>query len=240
MCGRFLLTAPVEALRRLFGVSDSPNLMARYNIAPTQTTGVVRLKPAGGGRELAALRWGLVPSWAKDVAVGAGLINGRSDGVATKPSFRAAYRQRRCLVPADGFYEWAPGPAKAPKQPYLVRRADRGTFAFAGIWERWQGDGQTVQSFAIITTDANKILAAIHHRMPVILDPRDYAAWLDIGNERAQELLKPAPDGLLQAIAVSTRVNAVRNDDPGLIEPVAVAREKPEAASRAPAQGSLF
>ena len=229
MCGRFLLTAPVDALRQLFGVTESPNFPARYNIAPTQDSAVVRLTPEGA-RELVLMRFGLVPSWAKDLAIGASLINARSDGVATKPSFRAAYRQRRCLVPADGFYEWKPGPAKGPKQPWLIARADRATFAFAGLWERWQGESQTVHSFSIITTDANKALEPIHHRMPVILDPKDYAAWLDPRNERAQ--------ALLQAIPVSTRVNAVRNDDAECIAPAAPEGDAP--AAPAPAQGSLF
>lgn len=238
MCGRFLLTSPVDALRRLFGVTDSPNFPARYNIAPTQDSAVVRLN-AEGGRELVLMRFGLVPSWAKDLAIGASLINARSDGVATKPSFRAAFRQRRCLVPADGFYEWKPGAAaKAPKQPYLIRRADRAPFAFAGLWERWQNEGQTIQSFCIVTTDANKSLAPIHHRMPVILDPKDYGQWLDPKYDQPQALLLPAPDNLLRAIPVSTRVNAVRNDDPECIEPLAPRDEKPKPA--APAQGSLF
>lgn len=235
MCGRFLLTAPVDALRRLFGVADSPNFPARYNIAPTQDSAVIRLD-AEGGRELMLMRFGLIPSWAKDQSIAASLINARSDGVAAKPSFRQAFKQRRCLVPADGFYEWKPGPAKGPKQPYLIARADRATFAFAGLWERWQGDGQTIHSFSIITTDANKALAPIHHRMPVILDPKDYATWLDPQNAAPQNLLQPAPDELMQAIPVSTRVNAVRNDDPDCIARLAENDDQPPA----PAQGSLF
>ena len=250
MCGRFLLTAPVEALRRLFGVSDSPNLMARYNIAPTQTTGVVRLKPMDGGRELAALRWGLVPSWAKDVQTGATLINARADTLAAKPSFREAFQKRRCLVPADGFYEWqAPALGKGPKQPFLIARADRETFAFAGLWEHWQRDGQTIDSFAIVTTDANATLKPIHHRMPVILDRADYEAWLDPDNKRAGALLKPAPDGALEALPISTRVNSVTNDDPGVIEKLAAIPAAPapkakpgrDTPAKPPSrQGSLF
>jgi putative SOS response-associated peptidase YedK len=170
------------------------------------------------------------------MSIAASLINARSDGVATKPSFRQAFKQRRCLVPADGFYEWKPGPAKGPKQPYLIARADRATFAFAGLWERWQGEGQTIHSFSIITTDANKALAPIHHRMPVILDPKDYATWLDPQNAEPQSLLQPAPDELMQAIPVSTRVNAVRNDDPDCIARLAENDDQPPA----PAQGSLF
>lgn len=236
MCGRYLLIAPVEALRRLFGVEERPNLMARYNIAPTQDAPVVRIG-ASGGRELALLRWGLVPSWAKDASGGAMLINARGDTVASKPSFRAAYRLRRCLVPADGFYEWMPGKAKGPKQPFLIARADRATFAFAGLWERWHGDGRSVESFTIVTTDANASLKPIHPRMPVILAADDYDAWLDLKNADAQALLRPAPDELLTATPVSTRVNAVANDDAALIEPVAVT---PEPKPEPPAQGRLF
>jgi putative SOS response-associated peptidase YedK len=256
MCGRFLLIAPVEALRRLFAVADSPNLMARYNIAPTQQAAVVRLKPADGGRELVLLRWGLVPSWAKDPATGASLINARADTVAVKPSFRAAFQMRRCLVPADGFYEWqAPVSGKGAKQPYLIRRRAedpaQGTFAFAGLWEHWQGAGQAIESFAIVTTDANAALKPIHHRMPVIVDARDYTAWLDPGNKRASDLLKPAPDDAFVAAPISTRVNSVANDDPGIVEPLAALpppaagppRKRPAGEKPNPPawqQGSLF
>ncbi|MGQ0677913.1 MAG: SOS response-associated peptidase [Rhodospirillales bacterium] len=250
MCGRFLLTAPVEALRRLFGVADSPNLMARYNIAPTQPAAVVRRKPGDGGRELVLLRWGLVPSWAKDPAIGANLINARADTLAAKPSFRAAYRKRRCLVPADGFYEWqAPEAGKGPKRPYLIARRDGATFAFAALWEHWHGAGQTIESFAIVTTDANAALKAIHHRMPAILEPRDYAEWLVPKNPRAGDLLKPAPDDALAASPISTRVNSVANDAPAVIErlpgppdpraPQAKPAKKNLAAPPA-SQGSLF
>ncbi len=250
------MTAPIEAIRRIFAVEAVLNLAPRYNIAPTQETPVVRLDQAGG-RALAMLRWGLVPSWAKDATIGAKLINARADTVATKPSFRAAFRQRRCLVPADGFYEWQAGlPGKPrpgkPKQPYLIARADKATFAFAGLWEHWRDGGQVLETFTIITTDANKTLMPIHHRMPVILDPGNYAAWLDPKNKDAEALLKPAPDDALTAIPISTRVNAVRNDDPSLIAPVAsdppapasgagsAMRPAPKAKGAGPAQGSLF
>lgn len=242
MCGRFLLTAPVEALRRLFGVEAAFNLGPRYNIAPTQETPVLRLDP-GGERVLAMLRWGLVPSWAKEVAIGSSLINARADTVAAKPSFRAAFRQRRCLVPADGFYEWKAGPPGKPKQPYLIARADGATFAFAGLWEVWQQEKEKLYTFTIVTTDANAALTPIHHRMPVILDPKDYAAWLDPGNEDAQALLKPAPEDWIRATPISTRVNAVRNDDPSLIEPATAdepAAPAPKKKPAPPAQGSLF
>lgn len=252
MCGRFLITAPIEALRLLFQVPSGLNLEARYNLAPTQSAPVLRLD-AEGQRALSMLRWGLIPSWAKDATIGAKLINARADTVATKPSFRAAFRQRRCLVPVDGFYEWQEVPGSKAKQPYLICRAGSGpgrdgsTFVFAGLWERWVDGSQPVETFTIITTDANATLAPIHHRMPVVIAPGDFAAWLDHQNKDAEALLRPAPDDLLQAIPVSTRVNSVRNDDAGLVEPVtpiaagaAPAAAKPAKAKPPSAQGSLF
>jgi putative SOS response-associated peptidase YedK len=250
MCGRFLLTSPIEALRRMFGVESGLNIPARYNIAPTQAT--VVLRPTGdGGRELVLLRWGLVPSWAKDLSIGSKLIHARSDGVASKPSFRAAFRQRRCLVPADGFYEWSEKAGPKNKPPYLIKRTDGAPFTLAGLWEHWKQGGETIETFALITTDANATLGAIHHRMPVIIAEADRAAWLDPANKDAEALLKPAPDDGLTAIPISTRVNNVRNDDPSLVEPVDPAarepvtapKDKPRAKARAKApssQGSLF
>lgn len=255
MCGRFLLTSPIEALRRMFGVDSGLNIPARYNIAPTQVT--VVLRPTGdGGKELVLLRWGLVPSWAKDLSIGSKLIHARSDGVATKPSFRAAFRQRRCLVPADGFYEWSekagPPGKQARKPPYLIKRTDGAPFTLAGLWERWNSGGETIETFALITTDANATLGTIHHRMPVIIAEADRAAWLDPANKDAEALLKPAPDDAMTAIPISTRVNNVRNDDPSLIEPAVdpvegrssetspVTPVAKSPRSKTPAQGSLF
>ena len=246
MCGRYLLIAPVGALRRLFGVTGCPNLAARYNIAPTQEAAVVRI--GADGRELAKLRWGLVPYWTKDTAIGANLINARVESLAEKPSFRAAFQKRRCLVPADRFYEWqAPVSGKGAKQPYLIARRDRETFAFAGLWEHWQGAGKdgmlAIESFTIVTTDANATLKPIHRRMPVILDRGDYEAWLDIENALAGELLKPAPDDALSATPILTRVNAARNDCPDVMAPAEAVVEK-TSASQPPAepsrQGRLF
>ncbi len=256
MCGRFLLTSPVEALRQIFGVPSGLNIPARYNIAPTQSTVVVR-RTADGGKELVLLRWGLVPSWAKDLSIGSKLIHARSDGVATKPSFRAAFRQRRCLVPADGFYEWseAAGPHGKPanKQPYLIVRRDRATFTLAGLWEQWKSGGETIETFALITTEANATLASIHHRMPVIVAAEDREAWLDPANKEPEALLKPAPDDAMTAIAITRRVNNVRNDGPELLVPAVDAPDAsaPETSTAAPsakppsrkkvsAQGSLF
>ena len=179
MCGRFLLHAPVEVLQRAFGFAERPNLQPRYNIAPTQTVAIVRRKDDGGGRELALVRWGLIPSWAKDASIGGRLINARAETVAEKPAFRGAFRRRRALVPADGFYEWRKREGDRPKQPLLIRRRDGQPFALAGLWEHWRGPEGEVQTCTIVTTAANVVLAPIHDRMPVILDPASYDRWLD-------------------------------------------------------------
>ena len=209
----------------LYRITESgprPNLGARYNVAPTQDVPIVRATGTGG-RELARARWGLVPSWAKDIAIGARMINARAETVAEKPSFRAAFKSRRCLVPADGFYEWRNGPAG--KQPYRITLADGEPFAFGGLWERWDKapDGRTVESCTIITTLANDLLRPIHARMPVILDPGDYDPWLEAGAMPPAEtarLLKPFPDHRMKAYPVATRVNNPRNDDPECLEPL--------------------
>jgi len=210
-------------MRRVFGFGGpARNLAARYNIAPTQQAPVVR--PDGqGGRELAMPRWGLVPSWAKDIDIGNRTINARAETVSEKPSFRAAFARRRCLVPATGFYEWQK--TDGPKAPWNIARPDGETFAFAGLWEHWQGDpaGPPVESFTIVTTEANEALRPIHHRMPVILAPEDWSAWLDVGGTpagTALALLHPAPKDSLVAWRVGTRVNAPRNDDAACLEPV--------------------
>lgn len=172
MCGRYSITTPVEGMRRVFGFPERPNLEPRYNLAPTQSAPIVRLGE-DGRRHLASLRWGLIPSWAKEAAIGSKLINARSETLAEKPSFRGPLKSRRCLVPADGFYEWLK--TDAGKQPYRIALADGGVFAFAGLWDRWALPGQdAVESFTIITTAANELLSPIHDRMPVMLDPAAY------------------------------------------------------------------
>lgn len=229
MCGRFLLTTPEEALRRVFDFVEQPNLAPRYNIAPTQDVPVIRQrrKPAGQ-RTIQMLRWGLVPSWADSLAGGAKMINARAETIRHKPAFRDAFLRRRCLVPATGFYEWRPDdPAK---QPYLIARSDGAPIAFAGLWERWtppvpEGDDGTqgltpfVDSFTIITTEANATLMPLHHRMPVVLAPGDHAIWLDpdAAPDVLASLLRPAPDDLLGFAPVDRRVNSVRNDDAELL-----------------------
>jgi putative SOS response-associated peptidase YedK len=220
MCGRFSLNAAEAELRRLFGYDGPPlNLAPRYNIAPTQTTPVVALNREGR-RALVVMRWGLIPSWAKDMSIGAKMINARAEGVAEKPAFRAAFAKRRCLVPADGFYEWQVVAGKA-KQPYRIHQPDGAPFAFTGLWEQWRGPESVVLTFTIITTDANDRLRPIHDRMPVILAPAAYALWLDPATpaEAARALLRPAPSEALVAEPISTRINNVKNDDPSVWDP---------------------
>lgn len=220
MCGRYSLTSPPEAMRRLFGFSTRPNLPARYNIAPTQDVPVVRLGDREGGRELAMMRWGLVPSWAGEIGRVAPLINARIESVLSKPAFRQAVRARRCLVPADGFYEWA-GPAGG-KQPYYVTLGARPLFAFAGIWERRRdAAGAALDSMAILTAPSNRILAPIHDRMPVIVTPREYAMWLDCDGVAAADAvasIRPPEPEDFEVRAVSDHVNAVAHDDRRCIE----------------------
>ncbi len=183
MCGRYSITKPVEAMRQLFDFAGPlPNLPARYNVAPTQEVPIIRSQggdgDGGGGRALAMLRWGLIPFWAKEPSIAYRMINARAETVATKPAFRAAFRARRCLVPADGFYEWQK--RGRAKQPFRIVLKGEALFAFAGLWERWSGgEGEVIESCTIIVTEANELLRPIHDRMPVILDPADLGAWLD-------------------------------------------------------------
>ncbi len=220
MCGRYALATPVDELQRRFGFAERPNLAPSYNIAPTQAAPVVRRRPDAGGRELALLRWGLVPAWSEGPDQRFSMINARAETVATKPAYRAAFRQRRCLVPADGFFEWRKLDGR--KQPYFIRLGSGEPMAFAGLWERWTSrDGrEAIESFTIIVTDANERLRPIHDRMPVIVAPEDHERWLDPGAADGRELLKPCPPDWLEAYPVGTRVSSPRNDDPGLLEPV--------------------
>ncbi len=226
MCGRYVLTTPLEAIRRVFGVAADGDVPARYNAAPTQHMPVVRRRgddrdaPGGGPRELVFLRWGLIPHWADDPAIGNRLINARAESVAAKPAFRDAYRRRRCLVVADGFYEWKKEGTR--KQPYLIRLKSGDPFGFAGLWSVWSGPAdERLETFTIITTDANALCALIHNRMPVIIAPEDQDVWLDPGAGDAQALLRPYASDAMQAYPVDTRVGNPRNDDPRLVEPLA-------------------
>jgi putative SOS response-associated peptidase YedK len=223
MCGRYMLTTPVEALRQLFMFEQRPNLMSRYNIAPTQDVPVVRLTRDGTGCELIMARWGLVPFWADDLKIGNRLINARRETVRTMRAFREAYQRRRCLVPADGFFEWRK--EGKTRQPLLIRRTDRAPFAFAGLWERWKNPadgGAVVRSCTIITCPANELVAPIHDRMPVILASEDHGRWLDPAGIDAHRLLAPCPAAWLESFPVNPRLNDPRQDDADCIQPVAV------------------
>jgi putative SOS response-associated peptidase YedK len=222
VCGRFTLTSSPERLAERFGLDEVPGLAPRFNIAPSQEVATVRRRDGSGARVLEMRRWGLVPSWARDPRVGNRMINARSETVAERPAFRSAFRLRRCLVPADGFYEWAGG--RGPRQPYHIRLADGAPFGIAGLWERWSGpDGGVIESCTLLTTAANARLAAVHDRMPVILEPEAFERWLDPAvrePERLRDLLRPLPPERVALHPVSRRVNDPRNDDPGCVAPV--------------------
>ncbi|MGA7106078.1 MAG: SOS response-associated peptidase [Candidatus Deferrimicrobiaceae bacterium] len=222
MCGRFTLFDSADSVAERFGLPDTPSLSPRYNIAPSQTVVAVRIPPGGGARELVALRWGLVPSWAKDPAIGNRMINARVETVADKPAFRSAIRRRRCLVPADGFYEWKR--VNGRKQPYFIGMRDRKIFGFGGIWESWEGGGgEAVLSCALLTTGPNDLLRPIHDRMPVILSPREYDLWLSPqvqDPEALAPLFRPYPPEEMTVFPVGTAVNNPETDTPALIEPL--------------------
>ena len=219
MCGRFTQASPTEVIGDLFGVADVPPLPRRYNIAPTQDVAVVRQGAAG--RELAMLHWGLIPSWAKERAIGARMINARAETLAEKPAFRGAYKARRCLIVADGFYEWQK--AGPRKQPWYFSLAEGGPFGFAGLWERWKDpEGAAVESCTIVTTTANDVVAPVHDRMPVIVPAREYDLWLDpriTDATRLASVLRPCPAEALRGHPVSLRVNYPATDDPECIAP---------------------
>ena len=220
MCGRYNLVTDAQALVDFFEVANLVDVRPRYNIAPSQDIVVVRQQQ--GERKLAYMHWGLIPFWAKDSTIGRHTINARAETVAEKPAFRAAFRKRRCLVPATGFYEWKRENGR--KQPYNIRAADGGLFAFAGLWEQWKQDDDTViESCTIIVTRANETVAPIHDRMPVILPADSYQAWLDPGNQDQallKAMLEPCPSRWLSADPVSTRVNNPGNDDPDCLAPL--------------------
>ena len=218
MCGRFTLHMPWSELVKLYRVHDRPNLTPRYNIAPTQDILAVRLDE-DGAQELANLRWGLIPRWSKDENPGYSTINARAETVASKPAFRDAFRKRRCLIPADGYYEWKKLEDGA-KQPYRITLDPEQPFSFAGLWERWEKGDKAIESCTIIVTDANGLTRYIHDRMPVILDPADYDRWLD--GTAGDELLKPFPSERMDCYRVSRAVGNVRNTGAELIEPIKI------------------
>lgn len=220
MCSRYSLTSPPEAVRAYFRYDNEAVFPPRYNIAPSQPVAIVR-NTERGGRELALVRWGLIPSWVKDPRAFKMLINARGESAADKPSFRGAMRHRRCLVPNDGFYEWTGAPGS--KRPFLVRPRGGGPMALAGIWEHWLGaDGSEVETMAILTVAANQTMSVLHNRMPAILAPDEFDAWLDCrsGSSReVSELLLPAPEDLLELVEVSRKLNNPRNEGPEVQEP---------------------
>ncbi len=226
MCGRYTLSSPIEVVADLFSVDAGhapAALPPRYNLAPTQSAPVVRIARAGGPRTLELLRWGLIPSWAKEAEIGNRLINARAESLAEKPAYKSSFKKKRCLVAVDGFYEWkAEGKVK---QPYLIHRQDGRPFAFAGLWSSWKNpEGETVDTFTIVTTSPNGLLAPIHNRMPVILEPKDFDLWLDPrmeDTERLQALFGPGPEEGFEAVPVSRAVNNPGNDSPDCIEPLA-------------------
>ncbi len=222
MCGRFTLFEPNESLAGIFGVEAAPWPGPRYNIAPSQQVAAVRISPGSPGRrDWVLLRWGLVPSWAKDPSIGSRLINARGETVAEKPAFRSAWKDRRCLIPANGFYEWQRRNGR--KQPWYIRLRSGKPFAIAGLWERREDPGgEPLETCTLITTGANDLLEPIHGRMPVILAPTDFDRWLSVSREEVPSLLpllRPFPAGGMEAFEVGLRVNRPDNDSPDLITP---------------------
>jgi len=220
MCGRILLTSSGQELAQAFDLAEAPDLFARFNIAPSQDA--LTLTASEGGRGLSPRRWGLVPSWAKDPSIGTRMINARSETAHSKPAFRDALRQRRCIVPANGFYEWTRNGRE--RQPHWFRRRDEPLMAMAGLFERWcsHETDDVFESFTILTTDANASVSPVHDRMPVLLQRTDFDAWLDPDEkdpERLRRLLVPCPDEWLESRLVSPRVNDPRNDDPECLLP---------------------
>ena len=248
MCGRYLILSSPEAFRRLFGYREQPSFPPRYNVAPTQPVPIVRM--AEGARQFALVRWGLIPPWVDDPRGFTLIVNARAESVNDKPAFRNAMRRRRCLFPADGFYEWKDDAGR--KRAFCVRPKDRAPVAFAGLWETWMGPhGEELETAAIVTTAANRDLAALHPRMPVIIPAEAFDFWLDctsVDAGTATSLFDAAPNGLLEAYEISPAVNRTANDGPELIAPVAPTaaaepsapvRRKP-ARSRDERQPSLF
>ena len=236
MCGRFARRSTQQVLADWFGVDPEhlPWFAPSFNVAPQSTQPVVRLNRDSGRREFSLLRWGLVPFWAKDPKFGYSTINARAEEAAQKPAYREALKTRRCLVPADAFYEWQRVDKKT-KHPFAFSLKSGGPWAMAGLWERWQpGEGPALESFTILTTDPNELMEPVHNRMPVIVEPRDYDRWLEPGDPARPplDLLRPYPAEKMRAWPVSERVGNVRNNAPELLAPA-----EPAAAA---AQDGLF
>jgi putative SOS response-associated peptidase YedK len=222
MCGRFSLRVPADQIAKHFQLEEVPNITERYNIAPSQMVATIYAKEATN-RQFEWMRWGLIPSWAKDEKIGYKLINARSETVTEKPAFRSAFKSRRCLLMADGFYEWQKQGKK--KQPYYFQMRDASVFAFAGLWESWNApDGELVQSCTLLTTTANALVQPVHERMPVILSPESYEVWLNAQLKDSEELLpllKPFSEDKMMAYPVSSVVNTPANDRRECIEKLA-------------------
>lgn len=254
MCGRFVITSPPEALRRIFGYAEQPNFPPRYNIAPTQPIPVIIIE--NGARHFRLMRWGLLPAWVKDPRKFTLLINARAETVREKPAFKNAIRRRRCLIPADGYYEWQVSGQR--KLPYFIHRRDGGPIGLAGLAETWIGpNGEELDTVAIVTAPASADLAALHHRVPVTIGADDFERWLDCSDDNAETvmaLLRGPDEGEFVWHEVSTRVNRVANDDAQLILPIAaeereaeepkpvrkVGQRKPAPVASDDGQGSLF
>ncbi|TKS60043.1 MAG: hypothetical protein EWM72_01728 [Nitrospira sp.] len=224
MCGRFTQTATPEIIAEAFQIEEPPLFKLRYNIAPFQHIAAIRIEPDTTARKLVMLRWGLIPSWAKDPKIGYQCINAKAETVAEKPSFRSAFKKRRCLVIATGFYEWQV--QGRTKQPMWIGLQSKRPFAFAGLWEHWTpAEGEPLETCTIITTEPNDLMAPIHNRMPVILAPTSYDQWLDPTVQQVESLkalLRPYPSEKLAAYPVSTLVNNPRHDAPQCLEPVSM------------------
>jgi putative SOS response-associated peptidase YedK len=233
MCGRYTLKARAEIVAETFGVRVPPALPERFNIAPSRQVLAIREQPGSHERELVALQWGLVPFWADDPEIGSRMTNARSETAATKPAFRASFRSRRCLIVADGFYEWQARDGR--KQPYYIRLTSGLPFGMAGLWDRWDKKGQPLETCTILTCDANELMLPIHDRMPVVIQPESFAVWLDPAEhdfDKLTRLLRPFRPDEMTAYPVSTLVNNVRNDSATCIEPAHV--------TPAEQQGRLF
>lgn len=222
MCGRFTLRSSGKVIAEIFGLAEPPHIQPHFNIAPSQSVAVVRQQPEAHQRELVRLHWGLIPFWADDPSIGNRMANARSETAAMKPSFRRAFRSRRCLVVADGFYEWQKTDGK--KQPYFVQMKDHRPFGIAGLWERWDKQGEPIESCTLLTTDANELMMPIHERMPVIIPPDQFDIWLDpsVHDEKVLSgLLRPFDAKTMTAYPISTLVNSPKNDVAACIEPIA-------------------
>lgn len=221
MCGRFVITLPGDAMAQLFGAAPDNDLpeVPNFNVCPTNAVHVVRGGEGDNDRRLVAMRWGFLPEWYDSPNAGPLLINARGETLAEKPAFRAAARARRCVIPADGFYEWTKD-AKGARLPWYIRPRAGGVVAFAGVWQRWERGDEAINTCAIVTCAANQSMTALHHRMPVILAPEDWALWLGEAGHGAARLMVPAPEETLEYWRVDRRVNSNRASGPGLIVPV--------------------